>query len=85
MALPNKRSRIANGISRLEAIELLRRDVRIVEMAILRLSMVPRTDRQFDSLVSFTFNLGAVPLQRSTLRWKVSRGEHDKVPAELLK
>lgn len=51
----------------------------------LRLISVPLTDGQFDALVSFTFNLGAGALQRSTLRLKVNRGEHDGVPAELMK
>ncbi|MDF3054878.1 MAG: phage tail protein [Gammaproteobacteria bacterium] len=35
--------------------------------------------------VSFALNLGAGPLQRSTLRWKVNRVEHEAVPAELMK
>ncbi|MFM5394388.1 lysozyme [Aeromonas veronii] len=40
---------------------------------------------KFDALVSFTFNLGAGALQRSTLRLKANRGEHESVPAELMK
>ena len=36
----------------------------------------------FDALGSFTFNLGTGALQRSTLRRKVNREEHDAVPAE---
>ncbi len=65
--------------------ELLRKDVGIAERAVLRLISVPLTDGQFDALVSFTFNLGAGALQRSTLRRKVNRGEHQAVPAELMK
>jgi lysozyme len=68
-----------------EATEPLRKDVRIAERAVLRLISVPLTDGQFDALVSFTFNLGAGVLQRSTLRRKVNRGEHESVPAELMK
>ena len=68
-----------------EATELLRKDVRIAERAVLRLISAPRTDGQFDTLVSFTFNLGAGVPQRSTLRRKVNRGEHESVPAELMK
>ena len=37
------------------------------------------------AIVDFTFNLGAGRLQRSTLRQKVNRGEHEGVPAELMK
>lgn len=55
------------------------------ERAVLRLISVPLTDGQFDALVSFTFNLGAGALQRSTLRRKVNREEHEDVPAEFLR
>ena len=37
---------------------------------------------RFDALGSFTFNLGAGALQRSMLRRKVNREEHDAVPVE---
>ena len=48
----------------------------------LRLIRVPLEDSRFDALGSFTFNLGAGALQRSTLRRKVNRQEHAAVPAE---
>lgn len=67
------------------ATELLRKDAAIAERAVLRLISVPLTDGQFDALVSFTFNLGAGALQRSSLRRKVNRGEHESVPAGLMK
>lgn len=51
----------------------------------MRLISVLLTDGQFNALVSLTFNLGAAALQRSTLRRKVNRGEHETVPAELIK
>ncbi len=73
------------GLTPAEATELLRKDVRIAERAVLRLVSVPLTDGQFGALVSFAFNLGAVALQRSTLRRKTNRGEHESVPAELMK
>ena len=40
---------------------------------------------QFDALVSFTFNVGAAALQRSTLRQKINRQEHEYVPKELMR
>jgi GH24 family phage-related lysozyme (muramidase) len=79
----SERARFADGIAEVEAEELLRADVRAAEAAVLRLITVPLTDGQFDALVSFTFNLGAAALQRSTLRRKVNREEHAGVPAEL--
>jgi lysozyme len=72
-------------ISRQEALELLTKDVRTSEQAVLRLINVPLQDGQFDALVSFTFNCGAGALQRSTLRRRVNRAEHYDVPPEFLK
>ena len=77
-----ERDRFADGIDEATAEDLLRRDVEAAEQAVLRLIGVPLEDGQFDALSSFTFNLGAGALQRSTLRRKVNRGEHDAVPAE---
>lgn len=77
-----ERARFSSGISEDEAEDLLRRDVGIAERAVLRLIRVPLTDGQFGALTSFTFNLGAGSLQRSTLRRKVNREEHAAAPAE---
>ena len=78
----DERERFAHGIDEAAAEKLLRRDVETAERAVLRLIRVPLADGRFDALGSFTFNLGAGALQRSTLRRKVNRGEHDAVPAE---
>ena len=78
----DERERFADGIDEAAAEELLRRDVKTAERAVLRLIRVPLEDGRFDALCSFTFNLGAGALQRSTLRRKVNREEHDAVPAE---
>lgn len=85
VVLAHEREQFAAGLTPAEATELLRKDVRIAERAVLRLVSVSLTDGQFDALVSFTFNLGAGALQRSTLRRKVNRGEHESVLAELMK
>ena len=78
----SERDRFSAGIDERAAEELLRRDVETAEKAVLRLIHVPLSDGQFSSLVSFVFNLGAGALQRSTLRRKVNREEHEAVPAE---
>ncbi|PRE30445.1 muraminidase [Burkholderia multivorans] len=83
--LAHEQDQFAAGITPAQATELLRKDAAIAERAVLRLISVPLTDGQFDALVSFTFNLGAGALQRSSLRRKVNRGEHESVPAELMK
>lgn len=85
MVLAHEKDRFAPGITPAEASELLRKDVGIAERAVMRLISAPLTDGQFDALVSFTFNLGSGALQRSTLRRKANRGEHEGVPAELMK
>ena len=78
-----ERDWFAGGIDETEAEALLRRDVETAERAVLRLIRVPLEDGRFDALSSFAFNLGSGALQRSTLRRKVNREEHDAVPAEL--
>ena len=78
----NERERFADGIDEATAEDLLRRDVEAAVRAVLRLIRVPLADGPFDALCSFTFNLGAGALQRSTLRRKINREEHDAVPAE---
>ena len=83
--LAHEQDQFATEITQAEATELLRKNVRIAERAVLRLISVPLADGKFDALASFTFNLGAGALQRSTLRRKVNRGEHKTVPAELMK
>jgi GH24 family phage-related lysozyme (muramidase) len=85
VVLPGEQSRFGLGVTQDDATELLRRDVHIAEAALLRLIYVPLSAGQFDALASFTFNLGAGALQRSTLRQKVNRSEHNDVPAELMK
>ena len=74
-----------DGVDEDEALDLLRQDVAVAERAVLRLIAVPLTQGQFDALVSFTFNLGAGALQRSTLRRKVNRQDHAEVPREFAK
>lgn len=73
------------GITREEGVALLRQDVQQFARQVLRLIRVPLTDGQFDALVSFTFNLGAGALQRSTLRQKLNRGEYDEAAEEFPK
>jgi len=79
------KKRFLDGINEDEALDLLRQDVAVAERAVLRLINVPLTQGQFDALASFTTNLGAGALQRSTLRRKVNREENADVPAELMK
>ena len=72
-------------ISKLQAEEILRSDLQKFERAIKNLINIPLDQNQFDALISFTFNLGAGALQRSTLRQKINRGEHIQASQEFLK
>ena len=85
MVKEHEKASFADGIDEKAVEALLRSDIGISERAVLRLIQVALDDGQFDSLVSFTFNLGGGALQRSTLRRKVNREEHDDVPDEFRK
>ena len=62
-------------ISEIEAEALLVRDLETSEGWISRLIKTSLTENQYSDLTSFTFNVGAGALQRSTLRMKLNRGE----------
>ena len=62
-------------ISEADADALLSRDLEATEGWVHRLIKTLLTEIQFSALVSFTFNVGAGALQRSTLRMKLNRGE----------
>lgn len=65
-----------------EAEDLLRQDVMETERSVLRLVTVGLIQSQFDALVSFTFNLGAGALHRSTLLKKLNTGDYHAAAAE---
>jgi len=62
-------------ISEIEAETLLIRDLETSEGWVRRLIKTALTENQYSALTSFTFNVGAGALQRSTLRMKLNRGE----------
>lgn len=70
-------------ISRKAAEDLLREDLSAAAASVEKYVWVELTDNQFGALASFTFNLGAGNLKRSTLRRKLNAGDFDSVPSEL--
>ena len=64
------------AISEDEAEALLIRDLESSEGWVRRLIKAALTENQFSALTSFTFNVGAGALQRSTLRMKHNREEY---------
>lgn len=77
--------RVASGmkITAAEAEDILKRDLGRYEATVNKAVTVPLTQEQFDTLVSFTYNTGA--LQTSTLLKKLNAGNYDAVPSELAK
>ena len=68
-----------------EAEALLIRDLESSEGWVSRLIKTALTENQYSALTSFTFNVGAGALQRSTLRMKLNRGEYQGVADEFPK
>ena len=64
---------------------ILRSDLARFERGVVQFCPVPLTQGMFDSLVSFSFNVGLGTLQRSTLRQKLLRGDKAGAAEELLK
>lgn len=68
-----------------QAEQLMLNDLLQARRAVRRLISRPLYAYQEEALCLFTFNVGSGALQRSILRAKVNRGDHQEVPKELLK
>lgn len=66
-----------------QAEALLRADTEVAGKAVLACIAVSLSQPRFNALCSFTFNVGAGALSRSTLRRLINQGRHAEVPAEL--
>jgi lysozyme len=72
-------------ITKEEAENFLKEDLRTFEAEIKNMVNVPLTQYQFDALVSFVFNLGAANFKSSTLLKKLNAGDYAAVPAQLMR
>lgn len=70
-------------ITEREAEEILRRDLSRFEDRVNKLVKVPLTQGQFDALVSFDFNTGA--LHSSTLLKRLNAGNYTDIPRQLMR
>jgi lysozyme len=69
-------------IGQRQAEEWLMEDIASASRAVKRLVTVPLTQGQFNALVDFTFNLGALNLSRSTLLRRLNMGDYQGANAE---
>lgn len=72
-------------VSKWQAEDILAKDLYKSERTVIKYIDNTLTDNQFGALVSFTFNLGGVALQRSTLRQKINFGLYEDCSSEFLK
>lgn len=72
-----------NGISSDQAEDLLRRDLAVAEAVVTQEVTAPLTAQQFDSLVSFAYNVGATAFKNSTLLKRLNLGLYDEVPKQM--
>ena len=80
-----KTARPGQQITHQQAEDLLRSDIAEFEQAVESLIDVPLSDNHFAALVSFTFNVGAGALRRSTLRKKLNVCDYAGAAREFLK
>lgn len=72
-------------ITRDQAVAFLEDDLKDAEAAVDKYVLVPLNENQRAALVSFTFNVGAGALEKSTLLSKLNAKYYTTVPDELLK
>jgi lysozyme len=70
-------------ITEIEAEQLLLRDLAVFEAEVSRAVQVDLTDNQYAALVSWTYNVGAAAMRKSTLIRKLNAGDYASVPGEL--
>lgn len=73
------------GISEQRADELLKQEIGNIEGVINASVTVPLNQSQFDSIVSFAYNIGPRAFKKSTLLKKLNQGDNDSVLIELKK
>ncbi len=75
--------RYADRLSDQQILDLLGQDLEGAEDAVNNGVEVDLSQNQFDTLVSFSFNVGVGAFRNSTLRKLLNRGQYDDVPAQL--
>ncbi len=76
---------LGQTISQSEAEQLLMHDLYLAEKDVKAMVKVPIGQHQYDALVDFTFNLGGLALQSSTLLRMLNSGDYAGADAEFKK
>jgi lysozyme len=69
-------------ITQVQALDYLKQDVKKFATSVTQVVTVPLNQNRFDALVSFTYNLGASALARSSLLRKLNAREYEAAAAE---
>jgi lysozyme len=75
----------SGGLSQLEIRQLLFRDVANSERTVTDSVNVELAQHQFDTLVSFVFNVGSSAFRNSTLRRRLNAEKYTEVPSQLMR
>lgn len=81
--IQDKAVHYADGLTEEQAMQLLDQDVQTVEKFVSDQVQVDLQLYQFDTLVSFTFNVGKGAFKNSTLLKLLNKGLYDEVPNQL--
>ena len=76
---------ISKGLTKNQADMLLRQDIKDAERSVRNNVKTKITQNQFDSLVSFTYNVGGSNLSKSTLLKEINNNNFKNVPNEMLR
>ncbi len=71
------------GLTKEQITDLLAQDLKGFEKVVNENVKVPLSQSQFDTLVSFSFNVGPVAFKNSTLLKVLNKKQYDEVPKQL--
>ena len=73
------------GLTKQQVLDLLGQDLKRFDEAVAKNVTVSLNQNQFDTLVSFSFNIGVGAFKKSTLLKVLNKGQYNNVPPQLLR